>query len=203
MEDIKSKEASTSVPIDKLIARRWSPRAFVVQKAVSREQILALLEAARWAPSCFGEQPWRYLICDRFAEEEAWRNALSCLDEKNQLWAKNAPLLMIAVANERFTKNDKPNRWAQHDTGAASENICLQATSAGLMAHQMGGFDVEKVKKLFAVPEHHMPMAVIAVGYRGDQEHLDDSFVQGEKAERTRKPLSECFFAGRWKKSYP
>ena len=196
------KKANTRVDIDPLIAARWSPRAFDPERAIQRETITALLEAAHWAPSCYNEQPWRFIVCNKHDNEVAWQFALSCLMQINQLWAKNAPLLITACASEVFTHNGKPNRWAQYDTGAASMNICLQATSLGLFAHQMGGFDAERVHEIFKLPDGLTPMSVIAVGHYGSLDKLDADFVAGETAARERKPLESHFFNGDFETPY-
>ncbi|MCP5126531.1 MAG: nitroreductase family protein [Gammaproteobacteria bacterium] len=197
------KLALTSTPIADLIARRWSPRAIDPNQPVSREQVLALLEAARWAPSCFGDQPWRYLVWDRFRDAAAWQQAFECLAEGNQIWVRNAPVLLLSVAAPHFGHNNKPNRWAQYDTGAASENLCLQATALGLAAHQMGGFDPDKVKVTFNIPADHICMAMIAVGHPGPVEVLTDALREKEQAPRERKPLAQIAFDGRWEQSFP
>jgi nitroreductase len=196
------KKAKTQVAIDQLIANRWSPRAFDANRPVEDEKIMALLEAARWAPSCFNDQPWRYVVCNKFNNEVAWQLALSCLAEKNQLWAKNAPVLILGCANGQFSHNGNDNRWAQYDTGAASENICLQAGSMGLFAHQMGGFDAERTREVLKVPSDVTPMAMIAVGYEGAISDLHEDFVESENEERVRNDITESFFGGEWGKPY-
>ena len=193
-----NKPAVTAVPVHELIARRWSPRAFDRSKPVSREQVMALVEAARWAPSCYGDEPWRYLIWDRHRDEAAWQRAFGCLGEGNRKWVINAPVLMASVASGVFEHNGKPNRWAQHDTGAASESICLQATALGLAVHQMGGFDAEKLKQEFAIPEGFTPMAMIAIGYQADADILEGEYQQRELAPRRRKPVETRFFEAAW-----
>ncbi len=195
------KPAHTRVPIDNLIARRWSGRAFDRNSPVSRVHLTALLEAARWAPSCNGDQPWRYIVWDRFTDGESWHKAFECLSEGNRAWVKNAPLLLLATAHRIFDHNGKPNRWGQYDTGAASENLCLQAVALGLMAHQMGGFDAEKVRTTFHVPDQFDCMAMIAVGHPADPDILDSPYRERELAERARKPLEELFFEGAWQKT--
>ena len=191
-----TKRANTRVPIDRLIAERWSPRAFDPERAIDNDTIHALIEAARWAPSCFNAQPWRFILCNRHNDEVAWQFAISCLASRNQLWAKDAPLLILACALEVFSYNGNANRWAQYDTGAASENICLQATSMGLYAHQMGGFDVQRAHDVFKLPQEVSPMAMIAVGYYGDIDRLEKDFVDSEQAQREREPLAHSFFNG-------
>lgn len=159
---------------------------------------MALLEAARWAPSCFGDQPWRFLVWNRHRDAAVWQRAFDCLSEGNRKWVVNAPLLMASLANTVFDHNGKPNRWAQYDTGAASENICLQAVALGLVAHQMGGFDAERLKQEFGVPEFFTPMAMIAVGQQADADILEQEIRERELGPRARKPLETRFFEGSW-----
>ena len=192
------KPAVTQPPIAELIARRWSPRALDPDQPVSREHLRALLEAARWAPSCFGDQPWRFLVWDRFRDPAGWHQAFECLAEGNQVWVKNAPVLLLAMAAPNFGHNSQPNRWAQYDTGAASENLCLQATALGLVAHQMGGFDPEQARARFNIPADHACMAMIAVGHPGAVDALPDPLRDRERAPRERKPLASLAFEGGW-----
>ncbi len=194
------KPAITSVAIQETIANRWSPRAFDASKSVSQEQVIALLEAARWAPSCFGDEPWRFIVWNKNADEESWQRAFDCLVPNNQIWVKAAPVLMLVCANTLFGHNQTPNRWGQYDTGAAAENLCLQASSMGLMVHQMGGFNADKARETFAIPDQYTAMAMLAVGYEGDANNLPDELKTRELAERKRKPLGELFFEGAWGK---
>jgi len=195
---MQHKPAITRVKIHDIIQERWSPRSFDPDKPVSHEDLLALLEAARWAPSCFNDQPSRYVVCDKATDETGWQNALAILVEKNRLWAKNAPVLILAVAMENFNHNGQPNRLAIYDTGAASVSLCLQATAIGLIVHQMGGFDAEKAREVFRLPSDCRPMAMMAVGYQGDVDALDDNFKEAELAVRSRIALNERFYAGQW-----
>jgi nitroreductase len=192
------KTATTSVKIHDLIQSRWSPRAFDPDKDVSHDNLLALLEAARWAPSCFNDQPWRYIVCVKSKDEASWQNALAILAEKNQQWAKNAPVLMLAIAMANFNHNGKPNRWAMYDTGSASVSLCLQATSLGLIVHQMGGFDADKSREVFNLPEDCQPMAMMAVGYQAEADSLGADFRDAELAVRSRVPLEQLFYFGKW-----
>lgn len=194
------KKIDTQEKVDGLIANRWSGRAFDNKRPVTHEHIISLLEAARWAPSCYGDEPWRYIVCDKARNEAAWNKALACLSEGNQSWAMNAPVLMLALANTIFGHNDTPNRWAQYDTGAASMSICIQATSLGLMVHQMGGFNVENAASSFAIPEQFTPMAMIAVGYQLAEDEITEAMMERESSERHRNPLAEQFFDGEWDK---
>jgi nitroreductase len=194
------KTAITSLPIAELIASRWSPRAFDASKSVSNEQVIALLEAARWAPSCFGDQPWRFLVWNKNTDESAWQQAFDCLADSNKTWVKAAPVLMLVCADTLFGHNQQPNRWAQYDTGAAAENLCLQASSMGLAAHQMGGFNSDLAREKFNIPAQYTPMAMVAIGYVGDPNQLPEDLKTRELAERKRKALGELFFSRTWGK---
>jgi len=192
--------AQTSRPIHDLLARRWSTRAFDAAKPVSREQLIALLEAGRWAPSCNGDEPWRYLIWDKSRDPAGWQKAFDILSENNRKWVKNVPLLMLSCSGSIFGATGKPNRWGQHDTGAASVSMALQATAMGLMVHQMGGFDADKARAAFGIPAEYTPMAMIAVGYQASADVLDEETKAKELKSRGRKSLAEKFFEGGWGK---
>lgn len=193
------KPATTSQPIHDLIAQRWSPRSFKPDVAVTPEQQLALAEAARWAPSCYGAEPWSYIFCDRHANQEAWDQGLACLAEPNQAWVQSAPLLLFALGRQDFEHNGKPNRWHLYDTGAASISLVLQAEALGLRAHQMGGFDPAAVIKAFQVPDGWDPIAAIAVGTQGQADAIEvDKMREMETAPRARQELGTKFFAGAW-----
>lgn len=192
------KPATTTVPIAELLARRWSPRALDPQRPVTREHLLALLEAARWAPSCFGDQPWHYVIWDRFRDAGRWAQAFATLTEGNRSWAGRAPLLLLAVAATTFRHNGKPNPWGPYDTGAASLSLCLQASALGLVAHQMGGFDRAAIATVAGLPDGFLPQAMIAVGHPGALELLDATQQAKERAPRTRLPLDQIAFEAGW-----
>jgi nitroreductase len=192
------RKAHTSVPIDDLLARRWSPRAYDANRPVERDKLAAILEAGRWAPSCNGDEPWRYLVFDRARDAEGWRKAFECLSDNNKKWVKNVPLLMLSCAGSIFRHSGKPNRYGQHDTGAASVCMALQAASMGLIIHQMGGYDAAGARASFAIPEEYTPMAMIAVGYQASPDVLDDETKQKELRPRARQALSQVFFEGGW-----
>lgn len=173
-----------------LLSQRFSGRTYDSTKLVTQDQLKAIMEAARLAPSSYNDQPWNFIICNRSTHPEAYKMVLSVLVEFNQQWAENAPVLIITVA---ASKNDRGefNRWGQYDSGAAAFSMMLQATSLGLMAHQMGGFDAAKIQKLFSIPEFYVPMSVMAIGYPSASQ---------EKPVRSRKPLEDNFFMGKWGK---
>ena len=193
------KTARTAQPIESLLADRWSPRAFDPGRRVEPDKLTTVLEAARWAPSCFNQQPWRYLVCDRFVSEDCWQKAWQCLVPGNQRWASKAPVLIAAVSDQATPlANGDENRWADYDTGAASENLCLQASGMGLAVHQMGGFDPASLRESFNIPGGFNPIAMIALGYPGDAESLKGWRHEQEVGPRTRQPLDDIAFAGNW-----
>lgn len=191
--------SDTDHPIHDLLLKRWSPRAFA-SRSIEPEKLRAILEAARWAPSCFNEQPWSFLVATKNDPEEFAR-MLSCLVEGNQKWAKSAPVLMISVAARNFKRSSQPNRHAFHDVGLATENLLLQATALGLQAHPMAGFSPEKARELYGIPEDSEAVAAIAAGYPGDPQSLPEDLRKKELAPRTRKPLQDFVFTARWGQS--
>ena len=190
------KKIETQEKIHEIIANRWSGRAYDEKRSIAHKDIISLLEAARWAPSCYGEEPWRYIVCNKKTNAAAWGKAYSCLAEGNQSWAVNAPMLILALANTIFGHNEKLNRWSQYDTGAASMSLCIQATTMGLMVHQMGGFNAEKAAELFSIPDQYISMAMMAVGYQLPEDEITQEVMERESSERQRNPLGEQFFDG-------
>lgn len=192
------KPADTEQKIEKVLAERWSGRAYDATLAVTNEQVVAMCEAARWAPSCFGDAPWRYIVWNRHQDEVSWQKAFDCLVPGNQAWAKNASVLILAASAQSFSHNDKPNSWNGYDTGAASVSLCVQAAAMGLMSHQMGGFDADKLKAAFAIPENIKLWAMIAVGHPAPLDSLDEAQLEQELKARERRPLATQFFSGDW-----
>ena len=190
------KTAITETKILELLAQRWSPRAFL-SHPVEPEKLRSLLEAARWAPSSYNEQPWVFLVATQ-QEPEDFARMLSVLVEGNRAWAQRAPVLMLSVARLNFERTGKPNRHAFHDVGLATANLMTQATALGLAVHAMAGFDVEKAREAFGIPPGWEPVAAIALGYLGEPELLPEKLRERERALRTRKPLGEMVFARRW-----
>ncbi len=194
------KPAPTNFPVHNLIRERWSPRAFA-SKPVEPAVLASLFEAARWAPSSNNEQPWSYIVATK-NDAENFAKTLSVLVEFNASWAKEAPVLLIAVSRLNF-QNGTPNRNAFYDTGAATALLSVEATARGLAAHQMAGFDPAKAKQVFEIPKDCEPIAAMALGYPGDPGSLPDKLRDREVAPRTRKPLSEFVMSGRWGHTSP
>jgi nitroreductase len=189
------KSAVTRYPVHPLIRDRWSPRAFAA-RPVDRETLGSLLEAARWAASCFNEQPWSFIVARKEDRGPAFEQILRCLAESNQVWAQSAPVLMISLARTTFSVSGKPNRHALHDVGAATAQLTLQAMSLGLSVHPMAGVDRDCIRAEFSLPEGIDVVAAIAVGWPGDPEKLPERLREREKGPRQRKSLDEMVFGG-------
>lgn len=188
------KPADSSVPLHSLIATRWSPRALDPSGEVPDASLRALLEAARWAPSNGNTQPARYLIGRR--GDPTYARIFETLNRGNKTWAGTAAVLLLACAVTVNRKGTIPH--AEYSVGLASQNLVLQAVAEGLVAHQMGGFNVETARVLFALPEDIRPLTVIAVGTAGSPEVLPEDMRPKELAPRRRLPLGEIAFVGEW-----
>jgi len=198
---VMEKPAETQYPIHDLLRRRWSPRAFS-DRRVDPAIMRSLLEAARWAPSSYNEQPWSFIVATKDDPVEFGR-LLSCLVEGNIQWAQHAPVLMVSVARLYFEDDGKPNRHAFHDVGLAVANLIVQATALGLVVHQMAGIFPDKIRELYGIPEGYEAVAGIALGYPGDPQSLPEELRKRELAPRERKPLTEFVFSGRWGQTSP
>ncbi len=142
--------APTEYPVHEFIRERWSPRAFS-EKEIAPADLRSLFEAARWAPSSSNEQPWAFIVATR-NDQENFTKALQPLVEFNVNWARNAYLLGFAVSELAFAKNNTPNRNAHYDTGAAMAQLTTEATSRGILVHQMAGFDPDTARDVFEIP---------------------------------------------------
>ncbi len=186
----RSPEAS----IDEQFLSRWSPRAFK-SDPISEDQVASLFEAARWSPSCFNEQPWLFVYATNTNKTEHERIA-SLLVDGNRVWAEKAPLLGIVFARRSFAGNDKPNRWAAFDSGAASMCMTLQANKMGLVTHFMGGIHEDQCSGALGVSkDDYEAMAGFAVGQQGNAADLPESLRERE-APSDRKPLAEVSYEG-------
>ena len=194
--DYPRKPAPTDLPILEAFAERWSPLA-ISDRPLEDEKIRILFEAARWAPSSFNEQPWRYVYATK--SDGKARERMESLLLPGNAWAKNAFLLIVSFAKKTFTYNGKENRHALHDTGAASACLAAQCPSLGLVAHQMAGFNVEEANALLGVSADFVAGSMIAVGYPGDPKDLDAKLQERENAPRERKAQEEIVFRGKYK----
>jgi nitroreductase len=189
------KPAPVAHPIHDLLRRRWSPRAFSAQP-VPRDTLRSLFEAARWAASCFNDQPWAYLVATK-DDPENFGKMLGVLVEGNAAWARHAPVLMLSLARLNFAHNGTPNRHAFHDVGAASASLTFEAVARGLAVHQMGGFFVDKAREAFNIPTDWEPVAAIALGYPVETlEAIPLELRERESAPRRRKSIEEFIMTG-------
>ena len=190
------KIASTDHPIHELLAKRWSPYSFD-ERTVASADLCSLFEAARWAPSSYNEQPWRWIIAT--AEDPAEHaRLLSCLVDLNQAWARRAPVLGLGVASLHFERNGRDNPAALHDLGLGAGNISHEVTARGLHVHWMIGILPERARELYAIPDGFQPLTGFAIGYLGDLDAADEKLRARDLTPRTRKPLAELVFRGRW-----
>ena len=189
--DIITKIANTDFPIHNLIARRWSARAFST-KTVEKTKLLSILEAARWAPSSRNEQPWRYIV---FTDEnpEKLNIARSVLLEINY-YARRAPILICAITKKYYSDNGIYNKLHFHDLGAANENMFLESFNQGLIMHEMGGFDRDKARRVFNVPDEYEIGIMVAIGYQDSHDILPERYKGKAFYPRERKSLSEIAF---------
>jgi nitroreductase len=198
--EVMKKPADTQYPIHDLLRQRWSPRAFD-ERLVEADKLLSLFEAARWAPSSNNGQPWRFLVATKENKAE-YDRLFNCLMEGNQTWAHRAPVLLLSVAELQF-EDGSQNRHALHDTGMAAENLVIQATALGLVAHQMAGFRIDQARADCQIPHDYEPVAMIAIGYPGDPALLSDRLRVREIQPRSRKPVKEFVYSTTWEQSLP
>ncbi|MBI5388765.1 nitroreductase family protein [Candidatus Woesearchaeota archaeon] len=181
--------------IDPLFAERWSPRA-MNGDFITDEQLSTLFEAARWAPSSYNEQPWRFLYAKRGTKN--WDTFFGLMGEFNQSWTNNAAVLVVIVSKKTFTHNTSQNVVHSFDAGAAWENLALQATRMGLVTHGMAGFDYEKARKELKVPEDFTIDAMVAIGKHGKKDMLPKE-MQEREFPSDRKKVSEIAWEGGFK----
>ena len=178
--------------IDPLFVNRWSPRA-MTGDPLDEAEYLPLFEAARWAPSAFNNQHWRFLVADR--EDEEWDAFLDLLSENNRAWASDAAVLAVIVSKTTFDHNDEPAPVHSFDTGAAWENLALEGARRGLAVHGMAGFDYERAAEELDVPEEYAVEAMVAIGERAPPETLPEE-LQDREQPSDRKPLEEIVHRG-------
>jgi nitroreductase len=194
---VTDRTAPAAHPIAAPFASRWSPRSYE-DRAVPDAALAQVLEAARWASSCFNDQPWNFILARKGREEEGHAKLFSCLSANNQGWAGRAPVLMLGVARTAFAHNGNPNRHAAYDLGQATANLAAQAAALGLQAHQMAGFDAAKAREAFAIPEGFDPLVMLTLGYAGAADALPEALAAREAAPRVRKAIAEFTHLGAW-----
>jgi nitroreductase len=187
---------SADYPIDEQFLQRWSPRAFTGE-SIDQATLLSFLEAARWAPSAYNSQPWRFLYARRDTPD--WERYLDLLNEFNRGWAQHASALVIVISKTTFTapgaSEEGPALWHTFDTGAGWAYFALQASLSGWYTHGMAGFDQALTRQELKIPEGYDLHAAIAIGKLGDKSQLPE-YLQGREVPSGRKPLSELAAEG-------
>ena len=189
-----NKPAQSARDLHPIIRDRWSPRAFDASKPVPQDALISVLEAARWTASSNNVQPWRFIVATS-ADAEGHAKALAGFNERNQRWAKNAPVLIIALYR---TVNDQgaPNGASAYDLGAAVAQAVLQGTALDLVVHQAGGIEKDKIRAAYNIPADTEVAVAFALGYQADESVLPDDLRERELTPRARKEMSEIVFAG-------
>jgi nitroreductase len=182
--------------ISSLILNRWSPRAMSSEE-LADEELMSLFEAARWAPSSFNNQPWRFVYAKRNTEH--WDGLFGLLVDFNKSWAKDAGALVVIASRKNFEYNESPSPTHQFDTGAAWENLALEASARGIVAHGMGGFDHDRARKELEIPDGYDVLAMVAIGRKASKDRLAPE-LQARELPSDRKPLSEIVMEGRFRK---
>lgn len=181
-------------PINLLILNRWSPRAMSGEPLTDQE-LMTLFEAARWAPSSYNAQPWRFIYAAR--DTEHWDRFSNLLVDFNRGWAKNAAVLVVVISRKTFEKNEKPSHTHSFDAGSAWENLAIEAETRGLVAHGMEGFDYDRARTELTIPDHYQVEVMIAIGKKGPLENLSEDLREMEKPS-DRKPIKEIVMEGKF-----
>lgn len=181
------KDAQTKYPVNEIIRKRWSGRAFS-EKMIEYSKLEQLFEAASWAPSSMNEQPWRYIY--GFRGDENFEKMVNLLSPGNAVWAKNASVIVLSLAKNRYP-NGNQNKHAWYDTGAANMNLMLEAAANDIVTHVMGGADFTGAKEEFDISDEYDPVVFIALGYAGEPSSLPEPFNTREFSPRKRRPLHE------------
>ncbi|HWR54315.1 MAG TPA: nitroreductase family protein [Bryobacteraceae bacterium] len=191
-EEVK-KHREANYDISPLLLNRWSPRS-MTGEILSDEELFPLFEAARWAPSSFNGQLWRFII-GRRQHAEQFQKFVGLLAPGNQAWAKDAAVLVVVASRKKFEYNDKPSITHAFDAGAAWENLAIEASRRGLVAHGMEGFNYQRAQTELNIPDDFEVHAMLAIGRRGSADNLPDALREREHPN-TRRPLREIVFEG-------
>ena len=185
-------------PISELFTQRWSPRA-MTGESLNDEELLPLFEAARWAPSSFNGQPWRFIAAKRDTPE--WAALFNLMGEFNQSWTKNAAALVVIISRTTFEHNDQPARTHSFDTGSAWAMLALEGARRGLVVHGMEGFDYDRARQELGLPQDYAVEAMAAIGKLAPKEILPLE-LQDKERPSDRKPLHELIFKGKFGAKY-
>lgn len=189
------KNRKANYDIDPIFVNRWSPRSMTGEE-LKEDELMPLFEAARWAPSSYNAQQWRYLYAKRNSKN--WFIFFDLLAEGNKVWAKNAAVLVVVISRKNFEHNEKPSITHVFDAGASWENMALEGARRGFVMHGMEGFDYDKAREVLEVPGNYDVCAMIAIGKRGKKEDLPEGYQEMEQPN-DRKPLNEIVIEGKFK----
>ncbi len=192
MKDEVKPYRKSKYPILPIFLDRWSPRS-MTGESLSDEEIFTLFEAARWAPSSYNNQPWRFIYAKR--DTEHWNRLFSLMVEFNQAWTKNAALIMVMISRNTFERNNKPAVTHSFDTGAAWMSLALEGSSRGYVVHGMEGFDYNKAREALKIPQDYTVEAMAAIGKRAPKEKLPKE-MQEREFPSDRRPLQEILLEG-------
>lgn len=177
--------------VNDVFINRWSPRAMSGEE-IDEATLMTLFEAARWAPSANNNQPWRFIYARRNSSD--WEMFYNLLAEGNQVWAKNAAVLIVVISKKTFDSG-KPSITHSYDAGAAWVSLALMGSLKGLVVHGMQGFDYDSARRALSVPDDYAVEAMIAVGKKGPKENLP-AYLQEREFPNTRKNIAEITFEG-------
>lgn len=181
---------SAQYPIESIILNRWSAYA-MSGESISDNELMMLFEAARWAPSSYNGQPWRFVYAKR--DTSQWQLFLNLMVPFNQGWAQNAAVLIVVISKNDFEHNGTHSRTHSFDTGAAWQNLALQGVHMGLVVHAMEGFDYDKAKEGLNIPDSYTVEAMVAVGKPGNINVLDDGLQKKREHVLIENPLKNLF----------
>jgi len=184
--------------LEDIIKKRKSTIIFQ-DKPIAESDLKLIFEAARWAPSSFNRQPWRFIVGNKNENQDTYNKLLDILFDGNKVWAIRAPVLILSIAETYMKDRGQENRFAFHDTGMATANLYIQAVSMGLSVHIMGGYDKDKARKVFQIPEYFEPAAMIALGYLGNIDELNEQQKLRKLGDSTRNPFESIVFKESWK----
>ncbi len=190
-----SRDAVTTLALLPAIASRWSPRAYA-ETAVTHEALHQVLEAGRWAASCYNDQPWSFIVTRRGGPGHA--EMLATLAAFNQSWVAAAPVLFYSVARTHFAHDSKPNKHAWHDCGAATAQMAVEASAQGMQMHGMAGYDADAARSALGIPADHEPVTAWTLGFPGEASLLPEKLAEREVAPRARRDAATTFYAGRF-----
>jgi nitroreductase len=180
--------------VHEIVKNRWSTRGFNPDKIVEADKLQSCFEAARWSPSSYNEQPWRFFYANRHDNPEGQNKLFNLLSKWNQSWARLAPVIVLITARtfSELRQGNPVNNWAEYDCGQAAAYFTVQATHLGLFVHQMAGFDRQAAAELVTLPEGFKAVTMFVVGYRAENPALPEDLLALDNPEqRTRKSIED------------